>query len=167
MFHEDMHQLIKNHAVILDTSKSFWESTNCGDRINFFDDWLNELSGLICIDVIIKSVVQRVFFVFIRDLHGYCGSRCTRMVQLLFNNLTINWLQRGSVHKLTGQINEIFMISWDCTRDPFYKHGLTLIPAWISNHMPSKVWEEIIYPFPNFNGCTVEVWEWISNFNPH
>ena len=23
------------------------------------------------------------------------------------------------------------------------------------------------YPFPNFNGATVEVWEWISNFIPH
>ena len=47
---------------------------------------------------------------------------------------------------------------------PFYWHGLTLIPAWISNHMPSKVWGEITYPFPNFNGCTVEVWEWINHF---
>ena len=46
---------------------------------------------------------------------------------------------------------------------PFYKHLLTIIPAWISNHMPSKVWDEIIYPFPNFNGATIEVWEWISN----
>ena len=26
---------------------------------------------------------------------------------------------------------------------------------------------EIIYSFPNFNGATVEVWEWISNFIPH
>ena len=42
--------------------------------------------------------------------------------------------------------------------------GLTLIPAWISNHMPSKVWDEATYTFPNFNGCTVNVWEWISNF---
>ena len=25
----------------------------------------------------------------------------------------------------------------------------------------------ITYPFPNFNGCTVEVWEWICNFIPH
>ena len=33
--------------------------------------------------------------------------------------------------------------------------------------MPGKVWDEITYPFPNFNGCTVEVWEWISNFIPH
>ena len=64
---------------------------------------------------------------------------------------------------------------------PFYLHGLTLIPAWISNHMPGKVWDEITYPFLNFNGlwgeitypfinfngATVEVKEWISNFIPH
>ena len=27
----------------------------------------------------------------------------------------------------------------------------------ISNHMPGKVWDEITYPFLNFNGATVEV----------
>ena len=26
---------------------------------------------------------------------------------------------------------------------------------------------EITYPFPNFNGATVEVWEWIDNFAPY
>ena len=40
---------------------------------------------------------------------------------------------------------------------PFTNNGLTLIPAWISNHTPNKVWDEITYPFLNFNGCTVEV----------
>ena len=25
--------------------------------------------------------------------------------------------------------------------------------------MPSKVWDEITYPFPNFSGCAVEVWK--------
>ena len=44
---------------------------------------------------------------------------------------------------------------------------LTLIPAWISNHMPSTVWGEITYPFRNFNGWTVEVWEWRNNFITH
>ena len=44
------------------------------------------------------------------------------------------------------------------TRGPFYYHGLPLIPAWISNRMPSKVWDETTYPFPNFNGSTIEVW---------
>ena len=46
-----------------------------------------------------------------------------------------------------------------CPFVPFYLHGLTLIPTWISNHIPSKVWDEITYPFPNFNDSTVEVWE--------
>ena len=45
------------------------------------------------------------------------------------------------------------------------QHGLILIPAWISNNISGKVCDEITYPFTNFNDCTVEVWEWISNFN--
>ena len=49
------------------------------------------------------------------------------------------------------------------TCGPFYWHGLTSIPAWISNPMPSKVWYEINHSFLNFNGCTDEVWEWISD----
>ena len=32
--------------------------------------------------------------------------------------------------------------------------------------MPSKVWDEFTYPFPNYDGAAVEVWEWISNFTP-
>ena len=44
---------------------------------------------------------------------------------------------------------------------PFTNVWIDLILAWISSHMSNKVWAEIIYPFSNFNGCTVEVW--ISN----
>ena len=40
---------------------------------------------------------------------------------------------------------------------PLYEHGFTLIPAWISNRMPGKVWDEITHPFLNFNGSTIEV----------
>ena len=42
---------------------------------------------------------------------------------------------------------------------PFYSYGLALI-----NY---KVWDEIMYPFPIFNGCNVEVWEWMSNYIPY
>ena len=28
--------------------------------------------------------------------------------------------------------------------------------VWISNRMHNKVWDEITYPFLNFNGATVE-----------
>ena len=45
---------------------------------------------------------------------------------------------------------------------PLYQHGLTLIPAWTSSYIHYKVWNEITYPFTNFNGC-----EWIINFIPY
>ena len=44
---------------------------------------------------------------------------------------------------------------------------LTWISSWIGNYSHYKMWDEITYPFPNFNGVTIEVWEWISNFIPH
>ena len=50
---------------------------------------------------------------------------------------------------------------------PFWLTWLTLIPAWINNHMQSKMSGEFTDPFPNFSFPTVEVWEWISNFIPH
>ena len=52
-------------------------------------------------------------------------------------------------------------------KGPFYSYGLTVIPAWISNHIPNNVWGEITYQFPKLNGCTVQVWEWLNNFIPH
>ena len=35
--------------------------------------------------------------------------------------------------------------------------GLTQIPAWISNHMSTKVWDAITYTFLNLSSTTVEV----------
>ena len=35
-----------------------------------------------------------------------------------------------------------------------------------SNYTHYNEWDEITYPFLNFNGATVEVYEWISNFIP-
>ena len=44
-----------------------------------------------------------------------------------------------------------------------------LLLTWINFNpiMPTKMWDTVIYPFPNFNGATVEVWDSISNFIPH
>ena len=44
---------------------------------------------------------------------------------------------------------------------------LTRCPSWISNYIHYNVWDEIIYPFPNFNGAANEVWKPISDFIPH
>ena len=38
---------------------------------------------------------------------------------------------------------------------PFYLHGLILIPAWISNYIHYKVWDEFGYLFLKFNDVEV------------
>ena len=50
---------------------------------------------------------------------------------------------------------------------PFYLHGWTLIPAGISNHKPSKMWDEITYPFPIVYVETFEGAECVSNVISH
>ena len=67
-----------------------------------------------------------------------------------------------------------FMISCDkavcgavLIRGPIYQHVLTLIPEWISNHIKSKLCDEIIDPFLDFDGYAVGVCEWISNVFPY
>ena len=46
--------------------------------------------------------------------------------------------------------------SLGATCGPF-TNTFNLIPAWINNYILYKVWDEITYPFLNFNGATVEV----------
>ena len=51
-------------------------------------------------------------------------------------------------------------------------HQGPVVLTWINltrktNHIHDKMWDEITYPCQNFNGATVEVLEWISNFISH
>ena len=46
-------------------------------------------------------------------------------------------------------------------------HGLNQTPVWVSNHIRYRVWDEITYPFPKFNGVTFEILIWIYNFILH
>ena len=60
--------------------------------------------------------------------------------------------------------NELFL-SWRGipeSRSSFHLYGLTLIFVIIYYN----VWDEITYPFLNFNDATVQVKEWIGNFIP-
>ena len=63
------------------------------------------------------------------------------------------------IHEAISRSLQTF--SRSMVRGSFYPHGLTLIPAWISNYIYYKVWDEVTYPFPKINGCTIEVWELI------
>ena len=67
-------------------------------------------------------------------------------------NFVINTVSAGGLELLHAKVSGTLLLT------------LTFTPAWVSNHIHFKVWDEIIYLFPNFNGAIVEVWEWISNF---
>ena len=62
-------------------------------------------------------------------------------------------INSNKIEMLTNLISPANLIF----KGPSYEHGLTIIPAWVSNYMPGKMWDEITYPFLNFNGCTIEV----------
>ena len=67
------------------------------------------------------------------------------------------------IHDWAEVYNRNMELIAESTYAPTYRGQL----SWISNYVPGKVWGEITYPFLNFNGTTVEVYEWISNFIPH
>ena len=52
--------------------------------------------------------------------------------------------------KNTSHRRRLVSYNWSRPGLPFTTMVLTLIPAWISNHTPSKVSDGITYPFPNF-----------------
>ena len=62
---------------------------------------------------------------------------------------------RGTVKTRYDQTDPWRWLGKTTSSGRFYLYGLTSIPAWISNHTPTKVRDEITYPFLNFNGTTV------------
>ena len=50
---------------------------------------------------------------------------------------------------------KITTLSFQCSilSSSHFKHVLTWIPAWMNDYICYKVWNEITYTFPNFNGC--------------
>ena len=59
---------------------------------------------------------------------------------------------------LLTDIGNYFPKSWNIGQmsfdvpEPLYWHCLTLIRAWISNHVPGKTWDEISHTYPNSKG---------------
>ena len=72
----------------------------------------------------------------------------SRLIQTSKSCLVIGFSHYGMYFKPLRSPDSIISL-------PVYaiKHG----GAWISNYIHYKVWDEITYPFLNFNGCTVEV----------
>ena len=106
-------------------------NTQCGIIFHYWFCSFNHLSGM-------KNFINAICLVlptFISS--GYNWS--------VHEVILLQWMSGYSINGTWGESH---------TWGPFYSHGLTLIPEWTSNHMPSKVWDEITYQFLNLNcGC--------------
>ena len=67
------------------------------------------------------------------------------------SNFVQNWFLMSNISNATGRVMllPLLLLAWF--------NGL--IPAWISNHVPSKLTDELTDPFPNCNSVTAEVWD--------
>ena len=111
--------------------------------------------------------------VYLLIVYYACIWRCiyhitTNFLKSLFDKWTTSIILTSSVPNIYYKTIFIYScISLQCIYNQFYWCGLITIPALTSDHIHHNAWDEIIYPFPNFNGAAVEVWEWIRSFIPH
>ena len=117
------------------------------------------------------QLLRRSFHISIYYSNVY-GYHCMIMIFCFFSNHKATQPCYFSNRTQTGPFpwscfiyndTNMIKITFSTHRDPFYQYGLNLIPERISNHMLSKLWDEIILPFPNLNGAALIVWEWINS----
>ena len=130
-----------------------------------------------------RSILQYIFGFTIHVCDCYQSSKCiwkfnyhnfpqgntgywAPFSQWLCNviGLAVNCLPAGNAHRwqCLGMINAL----WN-NRSCYLGCLLTLTPVCVNNYTHCKVWDEITYPFANFDSGTIVVWEWLSNFIPH
>ena len=111
--------------------------------------------------------------------HIFAASRAchNRMCTVESYVLPVKWLEFGNLAPSCGRscsrsrVKYLPSIGLQIIQSPFgsqlaVSSLVLIISAWISNYIHYDMWDEITYPFPNSNGATVEVWEWISYFIP-
>ena len=96
----------------------------------------------------------------------HIGTGSVGIVQEVNIWYTLTWMEKDSHWLLVALLLSAAGPHWmgHSLLRSLYEHGLNLIKPWISDHMPSKMWDGIIYP-------QTQRWygsrERISNFIPH
>ena len=139
------------YVLINDSTTSFFSN-------NTNNDTKNNDNRLIC--DILRTFPNEFHCV---ELNCSClASKCPEVYFLWFNWViissgtymaphrreAIDWTNNDTYAMIT--LNHIVYNIFIGSRGPFYKGGLTLVPACISNYFHYKVWYDNTYLFPNF-----------------
>ena len=119
--------------------------------------------------------------------HDYDGAKTTKHNKTVYMSSSISFRFSCSIHQTwVSGLFSVFVRRWVsgksplcamashevmpsivCNQWPLLVTWFSFNPSMDNIHMPSKVWDGTTYPFLYFNGCTVEVWEWRSDFIPY
>ena len=130
--------------------------------------------------IIVRITIISIVFIFLMTYWYYDKhDMIVKGICIIPHNTTIYIAKRDAIHKHGYKCTRQMELSWVSLEDvgndlrglPLTVKSITLshiltclIPALISNYISYSVWDKITYSVPNFTGCTIEVWESISNF---
>ena len=83
---------------------------------------------------------------------------------LITDCCTFAYCARSTNKTKVSYRQDIFIV---CVQGPLLLRWFNFNPNMVSNHVRNRVKDDIMCPFPNFNGAPVEVRKWINNFIPH
>ena len=109
--------------------------------------WTNSDLSFICFGTVFCEILINISLFLQEHVFEYVG--CKMMSDICSRRHCGNLLIKPTMREV--------LICHDVNNDPYYLHGLTLIPARINNYTPIKVCGDISYPFLNFSGCNVEI----------
>ena len=113
---------------------------------------LNAIDFIALGQCVVLDIWEIKWFAFILQEYSNPNTEIQFMIFFNFQCVQVSFVLRGGWGGGGGGGKAEY------TWGQFYKHGLTLIPTWISIYIHYKVWDEITYPFPNFNCCAIDVW---------
>ena len=93
-----------------------------------------------------------------------CNLPCWQPPLQSLNPMFIPWMQYlcGSLTKRRIKVLNVPLPT--CIRFLPEAPFTDIDELFLGHCMSSKVWDEIIHPFPNFNYAAVQIWKWISSF---
>ena len=144
-----------------------------------------KLTGIILTSrfILIFSLLKWVCYTYVENLSNSIDTAymmfslphkhqiCTDLFRALYNDNNEHCMIFGNTFTssyISYKLIEMSLVWWVSVIKLImcYHHPQNLwdgcCNAWISNHMPSKIWDEITYSSPNFSSCTPEIWEWIN-----
>ena len=117
--------------------------------------WRYQARGLSKSKLLLGNCILVLSFCDYFDITRSLGNTTLSFISLTWKTIDLDFakVHIGRRTRCPGK----HILSWQVDLGSLLLTWINFNPAWISNCIHYKAWYEIIYPFLNFNGATVEV----------